>query len=323
MITQRVRKNTVVKLLINDFCVTQLFSSTILPLNIWTTIGGPSRPTCLTITILFPSTTIRELPGWCGNITWEQVRSAGRRSIKPCKWSVTEWWSTMTWRLLYFRRDSSKVPFGIMHSVTEGPTATAKLLSAVPKTLVSSTYSYSWGSLIKTRTWYRSGSHRWHRVHIRNAREHIDNPGGPGHAAEDDWSFGVVCYLWVSIITIQVPPSTIEFSTLALGASCWDAFMRMIFVIACKGYARPIFYFRKPAVGVRWPTLSGSRKQLDYLHIAGPCELRMESSMDYGQKDFWESLGIQENRLTREGHVFGLNCFWMHADTYICKTRPL
>ncbi|XP_043528092.1 venom carboxylesterase-6-like [Frieseomelitta varia] len=55
---------------------------------------------------------------------------------------------------------------------------------------------------------------------------------------------------------------------------------------------------RVPNVGdSQWSRLNPNEKSLNYLHIAGPDKIQMDSSTNFGQKDFWNSIKFNENRL--------------------------
>ncbi|XP_076287810.1 carboxylic ester hydrolase-like [Lasioglossum baleicum] len=49
--------------------------------------------------------------------------------------------------------------------------------------------------------------------------------------------------------------------------------------------------------GVKWPRLNPNEKSLEYLHIAGPDKISMDSNANFGQKDFWSSIDFNENKL--------------------------
>ncbi|XP_015520316.1 venom carboxylesterase-6 [Neodiprion lecontei] len=50
-------------------------------------------------------------------------------------------------------------------------------------------------------------------------------------------------------------------------------------------------------VGVEWNPLNGSSSNLNYLRIAGPDKLYMESNSNFGRKDFWSTINFEENIL--------------------------
>ncbi|KAG7188023.1 hypothetical protein KM043_015769 [Ampulex compressa] len=50
---------------------------------------------------------------------------------------------------------------------------------------------------------------------------------------------------------------------------------------------------------VEWPKLDSSKKQLNYLHIAAPEKINMETNANLGQKEFWNSIEFAENNLVR------------------------
>ncbi|KAK9297785.1 hypothetical protein QLX08_008630 [Tetragonisca angustula] len=47
----------------------------------------------------------------------------------------------------------------------------------------------------------------------------------------------------------------------------------------------------------QWSRLNPNEKSLHYLHIAEPDKIQMDSSTNFGQKDFWNSIKFNENRL--------------------------
>ncbi|KOC63849.1 Venom carboxylesterase-6 [Habropoda laboriosa] len=49
--------------------------------------------------------------------------------------------------------------------------------------------------------------------------------------------------------------------------------------------------------GAKWPRLNPSDKPLHYLRIAGPDKIHMESTTNFGEKDFWNSINFNENKL--------------------------
>lgn len=49
---------------------------------------------------------------------------------------------------------------------------------------------------------------------------------------------------------------------------------------------------------VKWPKLDPSKKELHYLHIAGPTKISMGSNANFGEKEFWNSIKFKENVLT-------------------------
>lgn len=56
--------------------------------------------------------------------------------------------------------------------------------------------------------------------------------------------------------------------------------------------------FRVPNVNsVQWPRLNPNEKSLHYLHIAGLGKIQMDSSTNFGHKDFWNSINFNENKL--------------------------
>lgn len=50
--------------------------------------------------------------------------------------------------------------------------------------------------------------------------------------------------------------------------------------------------------GAKWPRLNPDEKTLRYLHIAGPEKINMDSNSNLGNKDFWNSLNFNENKLS-------------------------
>jgi len=57
-------------------------------------------------------------------------------------------------------------------------------------------------------------------------------------------------------------------------------------------------FFRIPKLAnVEWPKLNPSTKEFHYLHIAGPDKISMDSNINLGEKEFWNSINFNENRL--------------------------
>ncbi|XP_017882448.1 venom carboxylesterase-6-like [Ceratina calcarata] len=50
--------------------------------------------------------------------------------------------------------------------------------------------------------------------------------------------------------------------------------------------------------GAKWPRLNPDEKILRYLHIAGPDKITMDSNPNLGNKDFWNSINFNENKLS-------------------------
>lgn len=48
---------------------------------------------------------------------------------------------------------------------------------------------------------------------------------------------------------------------------------------------------------MEWPKLDPSKKELHYLHIAGPDQINMDSNANFGEKEFWNSINFKENIL--------------------------
>lgn len=55
---------------------------------------------------------------------------------------------------------------------------------------------------------------------------------------------------------------------------------------------------------MEWTKLDPSRKELNYLHMAGPDQINMASNANLGEKEFWNSINFKENILT---HTAGIN----------------
>ncbi|EFN66412.1 Esterase FE4 [Camponotus floridanus] len=50
--------------------------------------------------------------------------------------------------------------------------------------------------------------------------------------------------------------------------------------------------------GVKWSKLDPSKKEIQYLHIASPTEINMDSNDNFGEKKFWNLIKFNENVLT-------------------------
>ncbi|XP_014477484.1 PREDICTED: venom carboxylesterase-6-like [Dinoponera quadriceps] len=49
--------------------------------------------------------------------------------------------------------------------------------------------------------------------------------------------------------------------------------------------------------GVKWPRLDPTKKELNYLHIESPTKINMDSCANLGEKEFWNSINFNENKL--------------------------
>lgn len=59
-------------------------------------------------------------------------------------------------------------------------------------------------------------------------------------------------------------------------------------------------FFRVPKIAdVEWTVLDPSKKDLHYLHIANPTEIKMDQNANFGEKQFWNSINFNENKLKR------------------------
>ncbi|CAK9823159.1 Venom carboxylesterase-6 [Anthophora retusa] len=57
---------------------------------------------------------------------------------------------------------------------------------------------------------------------------------------------------------------------------------------------------RVPNVGgVQWKRLNPDEKSLQYLQIAGPENIKMQSTTNFGDKDFWSTINFNENTLNK------------------------
>ncbi|XP_077272626.1 venom carboxylesterase-6-like [Temnothorax americanus] len=54
---------------------------------------------------------------------------------------------------------------------------------------------------------------------------------------------------------------------------------------------------------VEWPKLNPSKKELHYLHIAGPDQINMDSNANLGEKGFWNSINFNENILKHKTRI--------------------
>ncbi|XP_071576041.1 venom carboxylesterase-6-like isoform X2 [Temnothorax nylanderi] len=54
---------------------------------------------------------------------------------------------------------------------------------------------------------------------------------------------------------------------------------------------------------VEWPKLNPSKKELHYLHIAGPDQINMDSNANLGEKEFWNSINFNENILKHKTRI--------------------
>lgn len=58
-----------------------------------------------------------------------------------------------------------------------------------------------------------------------------------------------------------------------------------------------ILFHSEPKVDIEWPALDRNSNVIKYLQILGPDNGVIESSSNIGNKRFWGSLGINENRI--------------------------
>lgn len=71
-----------------------------------------------------------------------------------------------------------------------------------------------------------------------------------------------------------------------------------------------IVSFSQPKVSVEWPSIKKNDEEFDHLQIYRPIEMRIENSRGLGEREFWRSLGINEEILTKfevkpkEPHAF-------------------
>lgn len=63
-------------------------------------------------------------------------------------------------------------------------------------------------------------------------------------------------------------------------------------------------FFRIPKVAnVEWLKLDPSKPELHYLHIADPNKINMDSSVNLGEKEFWNSIDFNENVLNHTAEI--------------------
>ncbi|XP_014208345.1 venom carboxylesterase-6-like [Copidosoma floridanum] len=56
----------------------------------------------------------------------------------------------------------------------------------------------------------------------------------------------------------------------------------------------------KPDFGVEWPKVDWEKKKLNYLHVSGPKNCKMETNDNLGQKKFWKKIKFNENILKKK-----------------------
>lgn len=55
-----------------------------------------------------------------------------------------------------------------------------------------------------------------------------------------------------------------------------------------------------PNIGnAQWSRLEANGKPHSYLHIGGLDQIHMDSSKNFGNKDFWNSINFNENKLSK------------------------
>ena len=55
--------------------------------------------------------------------------------------------------------------------------------------------------------------------------------------------------------------------------------------------------YRIPDFGVNWPAVDPTKKDLNYLHISGPGKFTLEHSNNLGEKNLWDSIDFNENKI--------------------------
>lgn len=60
-----------------------------------------------------------------------------------------------------------------------------------------------------------------------------------------------------------------------------------------------MFCCSEPDLGVDWPEVDPTKKELHYLHISGPGKFAVETSDNLGEKKLWNSIDFNENKLTQ------------------------
>lgn len=50
--------------------------------------------------------------------------------------------------------------------------------------------------------------------------------------------------------------------------------------------------------GTQWPKLNPNDKTFQYLNISGPDNIRMDNNGNLGQKNFWDTIDFNENKLS-------------------------
>ncbi|XP_025161125.1 venom carboxylesterase-6 [Harpegnathos saltator] len=49
--------------------------------------------------------------------------------------------------------------------------------------------------------------------------------------------------------------------------------------------------------GVEWSQVDPSKKEFQYLHLANPTKIYMDSNANFGEREFWDSIDLNENKL--------------------------
>lgn len=53
---------------------------------------------------------------------------------------------------------------------------------------------------------------------------------------------------------------------------------------------------------MKWFEIDPSMKELQYLHLANPTKIYMDSDANLGDKEFWDSINLNENKLQHKIH---------------------
>ena len=67
--------------------------------------------------------------------------------------------------------------------------------------------------------------------------------------------------------------------------------------ILFKSKFKKNIYFRIPKVGVEWKKVDPYSKNLKFLYFESPDNIKMKQINNLGNRQFWESIGFNENKL--------------------------
>lgn len=58
-----------------------------------------------------------------------------------------------------------------------------------------------------------------------------------------------------------------------------------------------MYNFSEPKIGFKWKEFEPEEERFRYLRISGPSNITMSCNKNFGQKDFWNTIDFDENKL--------------------------